>query len=112
MEPLVLLKVLRAYLPYYIKFDTLLMRFLPREISTVIRGLIPIPCWNYYGIENIPQDSDTLLEWAVMDTFDALGAKYDYPASIVEVKRWVSSLGLKWFEIKKGGTGIVFNGCR
>ena len=110
MDPQKLLRILSFYLPFYIKFDTFLIWILPRKVSIVLRGLIPIPCWNYYGIPNIPQDKESLLEWAIMDTFDALGARYDYPASIAEVSKWVKDIDLADYEVKKGGNGIVFNG--
>jgi SAM-dependent methyltransferase len=112
LRPEALLNFLRGFLPYYLKFDTLLLRILPKQLAMIFRGCIPIPCWNYYGKKICPQDPESLLEWAIMDTFDALGAKYDFPASVAKVKKWVNGLGLAWIDVKKGGNGIVFNGRR
>ena len=95
----------------YLKIDTFIMRILYfKKLGTLFRGLIPIPCWNYTGIQGIDQNPDSLLTWAIMDTFDALGAKYDKPLSLSELKQIGNALSVTKFEIKKGGNGLVFNG--
>ena len=110
IKPESLLSIIRTYIPIYIQLDTLLIKFIPsRKLSSLIRGVIPIPCWNYFGIENIRQDKENLVQWAIMDTFDALGAKYDYPASLKTVRKWANCLGMKNFEVKRGDNGVVLN---
>ena len=112
MKPKKLLNFVKFYIPIYIKFDTLIIKIFKKKLSTLIRGCIPIPCFNYFGNKNVNQDKNTLLQWAIMDTYDALGAKYDYPFSIKQVEKIVKPLGLKKYKIKKGGNGIVFNGIK
>ena len=109
MSPNKLLKAIRFYIPKYIKFDTLIIKFFGRRLGGVIRGCIPIPCWNYYGIENIDQSPANLIDWAIMDTFDALGAKYDYPVRPKTISKWAEDLNYKNFSVKKGGNGVVLN---
>ena len=41
------------------------------------------------------------MEWAIMDTFDALGAKYDNPLSEKELQKIAKSIGLEKYKIKK-----------
>ena len=112
MEPQKLLNLIRWYIPKYLPFDTFLIRYLPYRFSHIIRGLIPIPCWNYYGNKNVPQDKDQLCEWAIMDSFDALGAVYDTPFSKKDIDRIVSPLKLSFYEIKQGGNGLIFNAIK
>lgn len=113
LDPNKLLTIIKKYIPWYIKFDTFLIKLIgSRQISGLIRGCIPIPCWNYYGVKNINQDSSNLIQWAIMDTFDALGARYDYPISINTLKKWGQTLNLKSYKIKKGSNGLVFNAIK
>ena len=109
INPKILLKIIRFYIPIYFSFDTFLKTKLPSLIGKIIRRCIPIPCWNYTGVKNIPQDKEKLIEWAIMDTFDGLGAKYDSPLRPKELKKIVKKIRLNSFDIKKGGTGIVLN---
>ena len=53
-----------------------------------------------------------LIEWAIMDTFDALGATYDLPYSMGDLKRLSKNLDLNDIIIKSGGNGLVLNGTR
>ncbi len=112
MKPQTLLRVIRFYIPLYLRFDMFIMRVLPVRIANIVRGCIPIPCWNYYGASNVPQDYESLKQWAIMDTFDALGAKYDFPLSLEEVRAIAQSLGVASFDVKKGGNGVVFNATK
>jgi 2-polyprenyl-3-methyl-5-hydroxy-6-metoxy-1,4-benzoquinol methylase len=112
LDPKTLLRIIKFYIPWYIKFDTFLIKLIGRRVSGLIRGCIPIPCWNYYGVEYINQDSSNLIEWAIMDTFDALGAKYDYPVSVKTVNKFAQLLNLKSYNVKKAGNGVVFNAIK
>ena len=47
-----------------------------------------------------------------MDTFDALGAKYDYPINSKEPKKYVENFNQKKYIIKKGGNGIIYNAIK
>jgi 2-polyprenyl-3-methyl-5-hydroxy-6-metoxy-1,4-benzoquinol methylase len=112
MNPETLLYLVRWYIPKYIKFDTFIIKHFPKKISRIIRGCIPIPCWNYFGVDGVSQDIESLTEWAIMDTFDALGAAYDYPASLSEVRKWGSTLNAHSFNVKVGSNGVIFNAVK
>ena len=47
-----------------------------------------------------------------MDTFDALGAKYDFPLNIKELNYIAKKVGLINFEIKAKGPIIILNGVK
>ena len=47
-----------------------------------------------------------------MDTFDALGAKYDTPLNIKELNDIAKNLGLINFQIKERGPVIVLNAVK
>jgi SAM-dependent methyltransferase len=112
MPPDLLLKLIKRYMRFYLPFDILLAKIKPFILSDFIRGILPFPCWNYYRAPGINQDYESLFEWAVLDTFDALGAKYDYPASPREVENIARKLDLRSYRVKKGGNGVVLNGVR
>ena len=45
-----------------------------------------------------------------MDTYDALGAKYDKPLNINELKKIGKSIELETFKVKKSGPILILNG--
>ena len=47
-----------------------------------------------------------------MDTFDALGAKYDFPLNIQELNEIAKKIGLINFEIKAKGPVLVLNAVK
>ena len=53
----------------------------------------------------------TRLEWAIMDTFDALGARYDLPKTLEQVKTMVQMDNAET-EVFYGSNGIVANAIR
>ena len=78
----------------------------------LIRLIFPIPCFNYINEKNIPQDKRILIEWAIMDTFDALGAKYDKPLSEKELQKIAKTIGLEKYKIKKTSSILILNGVK
>lgn len=110
LDPKLLLKIVSWYVPRYVPFDTAIVKLFGPKLSKQLRGLIPIPCWNYFGVLGFPQDMDSLIEWAILDTFDALGAEYDQPISKRKLRKWVSEMDYRSYQIRLGGTGLVFNG--
>ncbi len=104
MNPDALLKVIQFYIPLYLPIDTLI-RKIPK-IGNFIAALIPIPCWNYIGVG---LNKKQRLEWAIMDTFDALGATYDIPKTLEEVKEMVDSSENGKIEVFYGSNGVVAN---
>ena len=110
LDPKILFKIVKFYVPYYFPIDTFIKTKLPLIISKFVRCLIPIPCANYTNTKNIPQDKKKLIEWAIMDTYDALGAKYDNPLSLNQLKNIAKKIGLNTFEVKKDGPILILNG--
>lgn len=106
---MMLLRMLEWYIPRYIIFDTWLLRFFGKRWGNSMRGMIPIPCWNYLGLEGFPQDKESLVIWAILDTFDALAAKHDHPISSGALQRWLSRLKGIEFQIRSGGNGLISN---
>lgn len=112
IKPSTLFKIIKFYIPYYFPFDSFLRTKLPKILRFLIRLILPIPCFNYINEKNIPQDKRALIEWAIMDTFDALGAKYDNPLSKKELQKIAQTIGLENRKIKKIGSIYILNGVK
>jgi hypothetical protein len=69
-------------------------------------AIVPIPCWNYL---HLGLTRELRKEWAIMDTFDALAAYYDYPKTISEVQEMIDSVENGESEVFFGSNGIVAN---
>ena len=107
LKPRTLLRIVQFYIPLYLPIDTFIRRI--PFLGSTLAGIIPVPCWNYTGAKDVQQSSKTLTEWAIMDTFDALGAKYDFPWSLHQLQKFASKLPLKSFHVGLGGNGIILN---
>ena len=112
IKPSLLLKIIKFYIPYYFPIDTFIKKKLPKFLSKILKILLPIPCVNYTDAKNIPQEKSKLIEWAIMDTFDALGAKYDFPLNIQELNDIAKNIGFINFKIKERGHVIVLNAVK
>ena len=112
IKPILLLIIIKFYIQYYFTIDTFIKYKLPKFLSKIIKIILPIPCVNYTDVENIPQEKNKLVEWAIMDTFDALGANYDTPLKIKELNDIAINIGLTNFQIKKRGPVIVLNAVK
>ena len=66
-----------------------------------------MPCWNPYGLFEL--SGDETVAWAVLDTFDALAPRYDFPQTLKAVERWCSRAGLADVRVRYGGNGIEIN---
>ena len=104
MNPEKLLALIRAYIPWWLPFDTFIKRI--PKIGNTLGTLTMVPCWNYYYL---PLSMEQKREWAVMDTFDALGAYYDYPKTLEEVRQMVSLPDATDIEVFYGSNGVVAN---
>ena len=103
MDPEQLRRLVEWYIPRWLPIDDKL-----RVIPFFGRYLVSIvPCWNY--AETIP-DEDERRAWAVLDTFDALSARFDKPQTLESVSRWVRSAGLHDTVVRPGANGIVAKG--
>jgi SAM-dependent methyltransferase len=104
MHPELLYSVIKAYMPWYLPLNTWIRRI--PKLGYRLLALIPIPCWNYTELDLTPQKR---LEWAIMDTFDALGAKYDFPKTLNEIEKMIESPDNATSEVFYGSNGIVAN---
>ncbi len=59
---------------------------------------------NYHGV--YPLTRQQLLEWAVLDTFDMLASKYDFPQSEATVQEWFERGGWTHFEVFRSGVVV------
>ncbi len=112
IKPNTLLRIIKFYIPFYFPIDTFIKTKMPFLIGKLLRCLLPIPCVNYSNEKDIPQEREKLIEWAIMDTFDALGAKYDKPLYPDEMKKIALQIGLNKHKIKKRLNFIILNGQR
>lgn len=72
-------------------------------------------CWqllvaDYRG--QLGLSDSQLKEWAVLDTFDILSARYDSPQRIDTVRRWFTQAALTQVRVDFGFNGIVGRGIR
>lgn len=105
IAPAKLLAFLEWFIPKWLPFDTLIKRL---PVAGNYLGAV-VPCWNYFYTD-LP--SEKKVEWAILDTFDALAPAYDLPATLPEVREWFAQAGLAEVEVREGGNGIVGNARR
>lgn len=105
ISPPHLLAFLKVFIPLWLPFDTVI------KVIPVLRNYLGaiVPCWNYFYLK-IPLKQK--VQWAIMDTFDALAAAYDNPVTMPEVVNWFKKCGYKEFEVFEGGNGVVGNGTK
>jgi SAM-dependent methyltransferase len=94
------------YVPRWLPVDTRLARVpkLGRFLTAIV------PCWNYTGL--LPLTDEELRAWAVLDTYDALSPRYDFPQTLESVREWCDAAGLVDVDVRHGGNGIVINARR
>ena len=109
INPKILFKIIKFYIPYYFPIDTFIKIKLPTFISKLVRCVLPIPCSNYTNVKDTPQEKKKLVEWAIMDTFDALGAKYDKPLTFDQLRNIANKIEISNYQITKKGPVLVLN---
>jgi SAM-dependent methyltransferase len=107
MPPDRLLRTIRGYMPWWLPVDTAIRRI--PGIGPKILAALRIPCWNY---TRSGLTYEQRLEWAVLDTFDALSARYDLPRTLEEVRAMATLPELKDIEVFYGSNGVVANATR
>jgi SAM-dependent methyltransferase len=107
MSPERLFRLVSWYVPLWLPIDTVVKSVLFRipRVGPVVAGLIPIPCWNHL---RMGLNARQRREWAILNTFDALGARYDTPMTAREVERMVSGPG-RDARVSLGANGVVAN---
>lgn len=106
MEPKKLLKYVEFYIPLWLPIDTFLKKTIPRipKIGHMLLGLVPIPCYNY-----LDPNYEQRKQIAIMDTFDALGARYDLPKTLNELEEMMSKNKHQVINVTYGSNGLVGN---
>jgi hypothetical protein len=104
LDPELLFKIVQFYVPKYLPIDTFLRRI--PKIGPHLPAVIPITCYNYI---DIGLSDEQRLQFAVMDTYDALGAKYDFPKTKMEVQQIVDLPQMESADVFYGSNGIVAN---
>jgi SAM-dependent methyltransferase len=56
------------------------------------------------GAERMPRTQQ--LEWAILDTYDALSARYDKPRTVAQVRRWFEKDKLAEVCVERGFNGV------
>jgi SAM-dependent methyltransferase len=102
LHPETLLKIVRAYVPIWLPIDTAI-RHVP-YVGNRILAELRIPCWNYVDLPWRER-----LEWAILDTFDALSPVYDLPMSMAELRAACALPGAADIDVFLGGNGFVAN---
>jgi len=102
----VLFRIIEWFVPRWLPLDNWLQKNLPSVICRYVAGIVP--CWNYTGI--FPLTPELIVEWAILDTFDALSAWYDQPQEISVVESWFKAADLFDINVRRGGNGILGNG--
>jgi SAM-dependent methyltransferase len=99
-------RIVEWYVPRWIPIDNALQRV------RVLRYAVPaiVPCWNYTG--TLPLAPEQITSWAILDTFDALSPRYDYPQTESTLREWCAEAQLEQVEIRAGGNGLICNARR
>ncbi|MBT5039101.1 MAG: class I SAM-dependent methyltransferase [Rhodospirillaceae bacterium] len=105
IDPDKLMAFLEISIPLWLPFDTMIKR---TPVFGRFLGSI-IPCMNYFWTDLSREER---IQWAIMNTFDALSPKYDKPASLREVDSWFENAGFEKYEVRRGGNGVVGNGIK
>jgi ubiquinone/menaquinone biosynthesis C-methylase UbiE len=93
-------RIVEWYVPKWLPVDTQLAR-----VPKVGRFLTAVvPCWNYTGL--LPLDDEELRAWAILDTYDALSPRYDFPQTVAAVREWCDAAGLVEVTVREAGNGI------
>ena len=105
IAPQRLLRILEWFIPKWLPIDTAIKRipFLGNYLGAIV------PCWNYLYTD---LSKEQKVQWAIMDTFDALAPAYDNPVTLKQVETWFGGCNYRDFEVHEGGNGVVGNGLK
>jgi SAM-dependent methyltransferase len=88
-----LFRIVRRAAPPLLRISRALSRV--PVAGRVLRRLVPVA--NYAGV--YPLSESQLAEWAVLDTFDWLGPRFDHPQTAATVRRWLEDAPLQDIDI-------------
>jgi SAM-dependent methyltransferase len=96
-------RLIEWYIPRWLPIDRRLAR-----VPRIGRFLVAVvPCWNPDGLYELGDDEH--LAWTILDTFDALATRYDWPQTIESVSAWCRRVDLVDVDVRFGGNGIEIN---
>jgi hypothetical protein len=98
-----LFRFISWYVPLWLPIDTIIKKL---PLVGNFFGML-IPCWNY---SFLPLTSQQKIEWAILDTFDALAPVYDLPQREQTMRRWFEAALLCDIDVRIGGNGVIGNG--
>ncbi len=91
----------------YVEWIWPLVRLLDRSGREKFIGLLLIPYYKQYGLSEA-----MLKEWALLDLFDILSARYEDHVSLETVKQWFRAAHIKDIEVNYGYNGIEGRGIK
>ena len=91
----------------YIEFLWPLAKYLDRSGRTKLIGLLLIPYYKQYSLSE-----PMLKEWALLDLFDILSARYEFPQSLETVQKWFRNANMSNIEVHYGHNGIEGRGIK
>jgi SAM-dependent methyltransferase len=92
-----------SYVPLWLPVDTVLRRI--PVIGLKLASIIP--CFNWIlSVRHLSWES---VERTVLDTFDALSARYDKPQTRETLERWCKEVGAQHYSVEAGANGFVVN---
>jgi SAM-dependent methyltransferase len=106
-KPQNLFNFVRTYLLFWFPIDFIIRTRLPKKWSDQILYHLNIPCFNY--VHTISMPYAMLREWAILDTFDALSAKFDFPVTKEQFEDMGATLGGNQMVVKRAFNGYVLN---
>jgi len=99
-------RIIEWYIPRWLPIDNRL-----KSVPHLGRFLVAVvPCWNPRGLFELTWDEE--VAWTILDTFDALAPRYDWPQSLESVEGWCGRAGLEEVSVRYGGNGIEVNARR
>ncbi len=103
-----LLKFIKFYIPLYLPVDTFIKKIFGKA-SIIICGLIPIPCFQDWTKSYLELDKKLRTKLAILDTFDALSPKYDFPFTKMQILKHLYKYKNINIDLFYGSNGIVLN---
>lgn len=94
--------IIKWYVSKFIDADTFFRR--RGKLGRLALSVLLIPCWNYLTWQLSRKQR---IEWAVLDTFDALSPKFDRTMTMRGFKKLVHGVAVHGYSVDYGGNGLV-----
>ena len=101
-----LFNIVEWYVPRWVPIDNWSQKHMHWRLARLLEGLVP--CINYSKAPWAKGfTEEQIIEWAVLDTFDALSPAYDYPQVIPTVQAWCEEAQLRNIKVARGAQGNI-----